>query len=212
MGDILVSPISPNITPTPTFINYQPTLIDSLFNYLIPIIGLIIIIIIIYFLTKKIKNKLKNRNKNKELLFKDFSVGKYSVIIFRKIGDKYTIVDTIKIDIKKDGFRYEDKDFPTFDMNKVAYSDKRNNYYAFDYDNGSQLTFNTKGLPENITIKDIDIYVNRHVITDLVAGLETPKNKAQWLMLIVGAVLGVGIGIIIGQYIGSSYVVLMGLI
>jgi hypothetical protein len=205
--------INPYATPTPLINNNNTySIFDLLLSYIIPIITLTVTIIILYFVVKIIRKKIKNRKQNKELLFKDFSVGKYSVIIFRKIGDKYTIVDTIKIDIKKEGFRYEDKDFPTFDMNKVAYSDKHSNYYAFDYDNGSQLSFNTKGLPENITIKDIDIYVNRHVIADLVAGLETPKNKGQWLMLIVGAVLGVGIGIIIGQYIGSSYVVLMGLI
>jgi hypothetical protein len=201
--------IEPTPTPTPTTFQNQPSFIDSILGYIIPIIIIIFTIIILYFVIKLVRKKFKNRKQNKDLLFKDSNVGKYSVIIFRKISDKYNMVDTIKIDIKKDGFRYEDKDFTTFDMNKVAYSDKHSNYYAFDYDNGDQLTFKTKGLPENITIKDIDIYVNRHVIADLVAGLEQPKNKGQWLMLIVGAVLGVGIGIIIGQYIGGTMLTLI---
>jgi len=122
------------------------------------------------------------------------------------IGEKYVQIDKIKIDVDTGKFRYKNKDFTKgFDMNKIAYSDAKNNYYAFDFDSGEQLTFNAKGLPEKVTIDDLDVYVNRHIISDLVAGLEdNKKGKGQWMMLIIGVILGLAIGVIIGQQLAGS--------
>ena len=197
---IATSPPLP--TPTP-----QPFITSLINNYLEPIgiiaVTLIIIGVIGYIVYKKFLKGKFFQKKQKELLFKDFNVGKYAVVMYRKIADRFVEIDKLKIDIKDEQFRYNNKDFKTFDVSKPAYSNKNYNYYAFDYDTGSQLTFKEKGMPEKITVDDIDIYVNRHIIEDLVKGLESPKQKGQWLMLIVGAVLGLGIGIVIGMEIGA---------
>jgi hypothetical protein len=42
-------------------------------------------------------------------------------------------------------------------MNDIAFTDKKNNYYAFDYETGEQLTFKTKGMPQKITIDEVEI-------------------------------------------------------
>jgi hypothetical protein len=187
----------PTATPTPIF--------DIIMlNYVIPILGLVAGIMVFLIIYKYIIKPRLNSKNTKSLLFEDFNIGKYSILLFRKIGDKYVQIDKKRMNIKDDKFVYNHKDFKTFDIKKPFFSDKKNNYYAFDYDSGDLLTVHTKGMPEKVTIHDVDIYVNRNIIEQLVKGLESPTDKKQWFMLIVGAVLGVGIGIIIGQFIGNS--------
>jgi hypothetical protein len=193
----------PNNTPTPTPTPTPISLMTSIFDILIPIIILVIMFVVIGLSIYFIKKRLSKNNK-KDMLFKDFNVGRYKILMFRKIGDKFVQFDTLKMDIKDNKFRYGEKDFTTFNINHIAYSDKKNNYYAFDYDSGSQLTFNEKGMPTKITIDDIDIYVNRKIIEQIVAGLEEHKGKTQWVMLILGIVIGCAIGIVIGLYMPKA--------
>lgn len=197
------TPIMPTFTPspipTPTPISAY-TIVSRFFidNYFL-IMGLCIlalILIIMYYILKKVLFK----RQKKDMLFKDFNVGRFKIVMYRKIGDKYHEIDRLKMDIKDKVFKYNNKDFKTFNINDIAFSDKNFNYYAFDYDTGEQLKFNTKKMPKSISVEDVDIYVNRGIIEQLVKGLEDLKPKGQWLMLIVGAILGVGIGIIIGMY------------
>lgn len=163
--------------------------------------GIIALCILIPILVYK---KIKGSNSKKDLFFKDFNVGKFKVVMFRKIGEKYHQIDKLKIKIDAQKFVYKNKDFKTFDMNKIAYSDNKNNYYAFDFDTGDQLTFKTKGMPEKISIDDVDIYVNRHIVADIVKGLEEFKPKSQWVLIVVGLILGLGIGLIIGMYVAPK--------
>lgn len=164
------------------------------FSILFSIIGIVMIGLIIY-AVKDIKGK-----NNNSLLFKDFNVGQFGVIMFRKIGERFFEIDRKKIKVTEEKWRYKNKDFKTFDMNKPAFCTKKKNYYAFDYDSGAQLTFFEKGMPKNISTDDVDVYVNRHIISDLVKGLEELKPKGQYVLLVVGIVLGIAIGIIIGMY------------
>ncbi len=166
---------------------------------LIGVIILFVSIIIIYKVIKRMKGKTR-----KSLLFKDFNVGNFMVIMFRKIGDKYHEIDRKRINVTQNTFRYNHKDFVGFDMKNVLFSDKKNNYYGFDYDTGEQLNFHIKGMPKIVSIEDIDMYVNRNIIKNIVAGLEELKPKGQYLMLIVGIVLGLAIGIIIGMYVSPT--------
>lgn len=191
----------PNQTPTPP----PPTpLQDIVFNTLANNALLIIFFIIVgasIVLSYEIAIFLRNKTKKRQLMFKDFNISQYSVVMFRKINDRYIEVEKKRIDVKENKWRYNNKDFLTFNVNNIAFSDKRNNYYAFDYDTGKQLSFKEKGMPDKITIEEVDIYVNRGIIAQLVQGLEEKTNKSQWLMLIVGVILGLGIGLIIGMYI-----------
>lgn len=194
-------PIIPNDTPPPTPIPTPvPTLQDLVYRALVDNLGLIlgialvlaiIFLIIQIYLTKKAK---------KQLLFKDFSVGRYMVKMYRLIGDHYHEIDKKRIKITQGKFRYNNKDFTIFKINQIAFSDRKNNYYAFDYDSGDQLTFNKSKMPKDVSREDLDIYTNRGIIADLVKGLEDIKPKSQWILLIAGLVLGIGIGIIIGLY------------
>jgi len=201
----MVDEFIPQVTPTPTPAPTPKPLIDAIsgifFDYIIPIIILVVVLIIIAFIVKKLlKNKLVKRKEG--LLFKDFNIGKYTVKLFRFIGGKYVEVDTVKMDISKDtGFKYRNKDFRTFDASKISFSDSRSNYYAFDLDTGSQLIMNKRSMPERISVDDVDTYVNRGIIEQIVKGLEDIKPKGQWLMLICGLALGLGIGIVIGIYV-----------
>lgn len=179
-------------------------IIDIIIQY-IPLIIIIISIPITIFIIYKVIKKIKNKRPNKKLLFEDFNIGKYKIIMFRKIGDKYQEIERLKMEINQQKFRYHNKDFKTFDINKIAFSDKRFNFYAFDYDSGAQLTFKTKEMPDKITIEEVDVYVNRNIVEQIVKGLEDLKPKGQYLMLIIGVIMGVAIGIIIGIYIGPSF-------
>lgn len=188
-------------TPKPTQTPLDTLIINYLFDYILPITILIITIVVFVVVLRKIWKKRKT-GKGKELLFKDFNVGEYVIIMFRKINNKYTEIERLKMAITNKTFNYNGKEFTTFDMNKPIFSDKKNNYYAFDYDSGDILYINGSSLPKNITIEDIDTYVNRGIIEQLVRSLEQPKqDKGKWLLIIVGLILGIGIGLIVGQAI-----------
>jgi len=148
--------------------------------------------------------KIIRRNK-KSLKYTDFAVSKYTVILFRKIIDKYVEVERKQINIKDNKIRLNNKDYP-FKSSLVAFADSNHNYYAFDYDKGHQLTFNILEFPTGkISIDDIDTYVNKGIISQIVAGLEKRKtDRSQWTMLILGIVIGLAIGFIIGNILSGS--------
>lgn len=129
---------------------------------------------------------------SKQLKFKDFTIGNYMILFFRKLGDKYVEMERKRIDITREQkFRYNGKDFSVFDKDKIGFSDKKHNFYCFDYDKGEQLSFSPKEFPEKVSLKDVDDYVNKGIISQLVRGLEEAKtNKSQWIMLIMGLAIG----------------------
>lgn len=187
-------------TPLPTPKGIFENITSILLECIIPIVLLVVFIVIIFLIIKYILKKRKS-GKGKDLLFKDFNVGEYSVIMFRKINNRYVEIERLKMSIITKSFNYKGKDFPTFNINEPFFSDRKNNYYGFDFDSGEQLTIATKGMPKNITVDEVDIYVNRGIIEQIVRGLEEAKSKKEWIMLIVGVALGIGIGLIIGQAI-----------
>jgi hypothetical protein len=161
------------------------------------------------------------RNKPKLNAFTDFNIGNYAVKMYRLIADKFVEIDTIKIKIDEKKFTYGKKDF-MFNPKHIAFSDAKNNYYAYDFDKGTPLKFNLAGLnekgesnqnqqlmfkaielPAKISIEDVDRYVNSGIIAQIIAGLEKPKSSkyGALLYIILGAVLGGAIGFIISQQI-----------
>lgn len=145
--------------------------------------------------------------KKKITAYTDLAIGDYKVAMFRKIGGKYVCIDKIKIRIDDTkGFRYKGKDFNLFNKNLIGWTDSKCNYYAFDFDKQLQLTFNELNLAnDKITLDDIDNYVNKGIIAQMIAGLEKAKSeKGQWIMLILGAVIGGVIGFVIGQYVTGN--------
>lgn len=195
----------PHKTPTP-----QPTpppfdLIKSLIGFfnsdwfilMLIIIAVISSIIVIVYAVKKYDEK----KRRKDLLFKDKKAGNFFIIMYRLINGTPTEIERLRMNIKDNKFVYNGKDFSMFDKSKVAFTDKKNNYYAFDYDDEKQLVFNSGALPKDISKEDIDVYVNRGIIAQIVQALEKEKGKGQYLMLIVGGVFGLAIGLIVGMYL-----------
>lgn len=199
--------IIPHDTPTPIPIkplSFQDEIGSFISQNWVLILTLIIsaiIFISIYLLVKRILNK----KSKKSMLFTDFNVGKFKIVLYRKIGNKYHEIDRRKMIVEQNKFTYNGKDFTTFDIQKIGFSDKKNNYYCFDYDSGAILTFSKTDMPNNLKIEDVDTYVNRGIIEQLVKGLEELKPKGQWILLIVGIIMGVAIGIIIGMYVAPSF-------
>lgn len=131
--------------------------------------------------------------------YTDIKTGVYRILLFRNINGSYVQVEKLKHKVIDTKFTHNHKDFK-FDAEIIAYSDEKYNYYAFDFDLGTQLTFNKKRFPKDITIDEIDTYVNRGIIAQIISGLEKRKEgKGQWLIVILGAVMGGAIGFIIGQ-------------
>ncbi len=195
----------PQVTPTPSPVPTPKPLIDMIggifFDYVIPIIILVVVLVIVAFVVRKILKSKVLKRKEELVTFKDFEIGKYAVKFYRKFGGKYVEVDSTKLEITKSKFTYNNKDFSLFNKENIAFSDRNNNFYAFDLDSGKQLTFNELSLPNKISLEDVDTYVNRGIIEQIVKGLEDLKPKGQWLMLICGLALGLGIGIVIGIYV-----------
>lgn len=161
-----------------------------------PIICIIIIIVLCSIMFYKWYKKI-----NKNSFFNDFSVGNYMVVMFRRISGKMHEIDRKKIQIDSEkGFRYKNKDFTIFNREEVAWSDRKNNYYAYDYDNEKQLSFNE--LKTAIPLDVIDEYVNRGLIAQIIRGLEDVKeDKGKYLMIILGLCIGLPIGYIISSAI-----------
>lgn len=139
--------------------------------------------------------------------FTDLAVGKYKVKFFRRIGDRYVCIDTVNLKIEDNKpFRYKNQDFNLFNKRLFGWTDGKFNFYAFDFDSKEQLTFNRQDLEiGKVTLEDIDNYVNKGLIRQLVAGLEDAKSpKGQWIMCILFLIVGVLIGYFIGQYITNK--------
>ena len=140
---------------------------------------------------------------NHKKTIKDFNANKFKITIYRKVGDRYVELESKKIKMEDKNFRMFEKDF-ILDTKKIAFSDKRSNCYAFDYDTGTPLTFDK--LDKNaLGNEEIDVYVNRGIIRQLVKALEkTNTDKGQWIFYIVCLGLGVAVGFIIGQQLTAA--------
>jgi hypothetical protein len=187
-------------TPTPVPIPLQ-TQIWSFIMVNFALIVTLILIAVVFAAIYIILRSIKNRKGKKALLFNDFNVGKFKIIFFRMIGGKYHEIDRKKIQINQcepTKFRFNNKAFTTFDIEKIGFSDKKYNYYCFDYDTQAQLVFNERNMPENIEGSFVDTIINRGIIEQLVKGLEDLKPKGQWLYIAIGLILGLAIGLIIG--------------
>lgn len=152
----------------------------------------------------------KQKFDKKPNAYTDLNVGKYTMLILRQIGHKYVCIDKIKIEINENKFRYKGKDFTLFDKNNIFYSDSKENYYAYDFDNSLQIGVSTSEMPKQVSLEIIDKYVNSGLIAQIIAGLEKAKSdKGNWIMIILGACLGGMIGFFIGQYMATPHMLLM---
>ena len=136
------------------------------------------------------------KKKKKLTVYTDLEKGIYNVLLMRYIGDKYVQVDRVKIKITDKKFRYMEKDF-MFNPKLLAFSDQKCNFYAFDYDTCEQLSFNKREFSKDIMItnKEIDIYVNQGILSQLFSGLEKRKEgKGGWILAILFFIIGFAIG------------------
>lgn len=136
------------------------------------------------------------KGKKKTTVYTDLEKGIYNVLMMRLIGTKYVQVDRVKIKVDAENFRYADKDF-LFNPKLLAFSDQKCNFYAFDFDTCEQMFFGKRKFAKDVVItnKEIDNYVNKGLIAQLIAGLEKRKEgKGQWLMAILFFIIGFAIG------------------
>jgi hypothetical protein len=143
--------------------------------------------------------------------FLDFSVGKYKVIMYKLIGNVYTEIDRTEIKVENSQFRYKPKfgkyhkDFVKIDTKLIAFRDSKFNYYAFDFDTGDQIYYQTKEFPKGkITLDEIDVYVNGGIIKQIVAGLEKVKAESKTGLIIIVGIMGGAIGFIIAWLIATN--------
>jgi hypothetical protein len=170
----------------------------SLNETVLTIAELVIVITMTGFATYLIAMRFLRKKPNLNIdLTKNIS--SYKIRLYRKIGDSYVEVDEKNVKPKEGKFRVDNKDFGAFDKEKIAFTDKKHKYYAFDYDSGSQLFFSPKELPETVSIDDIDNYVNKGIISQILKGLEKLKDdKKIYINLILGIVIGAVMGFAIG--------------
>lgn len=195
-------------TPTPTPVSLQ----NQIYNFLVANLALIVTLIMIIVVVSSIYivvNDIRKRKGKKALLFNDFNIGKFKIVFFRLIGGKYHEIDrkTIKINqMEPTKFRFNNKSFLTFNIENIGFSDRKNNYYCFDYDTQAQLTFSKTDMPKNIDGTFADVIINRGIVEQLVKGLEDLKPKGQWTMFIIGLISGICIGLVIGFLVGPSII------
>lgn len=171
--------------------------LEDLINTIIFVCVIIIVALVTYYIAWRFVHR-----KTKLNIDTTKDINSYIVKLYRKIGDSYIEVDEKKVKPKAGKFRIDNKDFGAFDTEKIAYSSGKHKYYAFDYDSGGQLFFNEKKLPENVSIEDIDNYVNKGIIAQILKGLENLKtDKTQYMMLIIGVIIGALTGFVIGNII-----------
>lgn len=192
------------VTPTP---EPPKPLQDIIFNIIIQnsllifiIISAIIIAILIGYIIKIIHSKSRKQNL---IGFKDFNLAYYMVIFYRKIANIYHEIDRQKLEIKDSKLRYNNKDFSLIDRNKIAFADKENKCYAFDFDSGEQLTFNEPKSDSTLKeIKDlIDTWINKNVIKQLTAGLENSTGSRSLIIAIfVSLIIGLIAGVLVGYF------------
>jgi hypothetical protein len=146
--------------------------------------------------------------------YTDLNVGNYVFLFFRKIGNRYVRIDKKRISVDKQKLRYKGKDFSLIDINAILFSDNKNNYYGFDYDTEQQLFIKGNESPKNMTLDEIDEYVNKGILRQLVDELEKPQSDTGKILLwlIVGVVIGVLIGYVVGTSMTPNVQVILGVI
>jgi hypothetical protein len=122
---------------------------------------------------------------------------KKRLLIVRDISGIPTLVKKMKILGRTDKVRYGKKSFP-FDMSAPTYRSRNTFYYVLDVDDG-QMTLKNTLSPVSPNL--LDIVMNRHVIKDLVSGLESTKFSELLLYILMALACGIPVGFIIGQNI-----------
>ncbi len=146
---------------------------------------------------------LKFWKRDKKLTaYTDMNIGNYDVLMYRKIGDRYVKIDKKRISVKDTKFTYKGKDFVLLDLSKILFSDNKHNYYGFDFDNGTQLCFTSGTIPKNISLEEIDNYVNKGIIQQLTNNLEEKHSDTGKMLIWI--IIGIAIGGLAGYVIGTS--------
>jgi len=122
---------------------------------------------------------------------------KKKLLLIRNISGVMTVIKKAKITGKTDKVKYNNHTF-LFDISKPLYRSRNTWVYGLDVDNG-QITLT--GTESKVSSELIDMILNRHVIKDLVSGLEPVKLKDMLIFILLSLITGITTGILIGQSI-----------
>lgn len=131
---------------------------------------------------------------------------RYLVYVCQKVGGIYSVRRKWKFQRPRESLTYKKKAF-VIDYTKILYRRGRQHVLVFDLDSGKQLT---GILPDEIVPTPSPASVFRvikqrtasAILSDMTAGM-----GGRWVVILIVAIVGVGFGIMLGQYIdltGSS--------
>lgn len=126
-----------------------------------------------------------------------FSKDKYYAIILKKVNNAYVKVAKKKISPLKGAVEYKGKALP-IDFNNVLYRDGAKSYIFVDADSLESVS-PQKGLSAP-TAAVVDSIVSRSIISQLVSRASPSATNMQWLLLLMGILMGAAFGYIFGSY------------
>jgi hypothetical protein len=123
----------------------------------------------------------------------------YKAFILKQVSEGYERIGTVKVDITKDKFTFKDKTF-VVEIQQNAFVDNDKVYLFYDYDKGNKLSFVAQ--KQIIDSKMLDDLITKGIIGQLVTRLKSALGGEKgtfWITVIFGVIMGVGIGIVVGQ-------------
>jgi len=124
---------------------------------------------------------------------------KRRLLYIRTISGVPTVIRRKKIKGNLIKFTYNKRTFP-FDMSRPAFRIKNTFFYICDVNKG-QLHFDID-VKSVVAPELLDAILNRHIVKDLVSGLENPAILGYLIYVILGAGLGLSVGYILGIKMG----------
>jgi len=118
------------------------------------------------------------------------------VYILRKFNDTYILVKKIKISSTAESVSYKNKTFK-LDFKLSAFLNSNTPQIFIDYDTGDTLSFNE--VKSKISPDELDIYINKGIISQLVGGLLF--NQQNILIYLIFFGFGIALGLALYPYI-----------
>lgn len=120
---------------------------------------------------------------------------KRRVLISRDISGINTVIKKAKITGKTDKIKFGSKTFQ-FDISKPLYRSRNTWIYGLNVDTGQQTISQSV---QTISAALTDTILVRHVIKDLVSGLEKLKVSEILIYIVLAVIAGISTGVVIGQ-------------
>lgn len=120
---------------------------------------------------------------------------KRRLLISRDISGVNTVIKKAKITGKTDKVKFGPKTFQ-FDISKPLYRTRNTWVYGLNVDTGQQTISQSV---QTISPAMTDTILVRHVIKDLVSGLEHMKISDILIYIVLAIVAGISTGVVIGQ-------------